>query len=81
MKGKLQQFSLRERYRVLVSLLIIPLGIIIIVRASMAGLQGWSLILMGLAFVGLGVVRLRVYLAGTQQPTQRAVSSRRRKRA
>ncbi len=75
-----QQFTLRERYRMLVSLLIIPLGIIIIVRASMAGLQGWSLILMGLAFVGLGIVRLRMYLARTQHQVQQAVSSRVRKR-
>lgn len=81
MKDKHQQFTLRERYRMLVSLLIIPLGIIIIVRASMAGLQGWSLILMGLAFVGLGLIRLRMYLSRTQHPIQQAVSSRRRKRA
>lgn len=75
-----QQFTLRERYRMLVSLLIIPLGIIIIVRASMAGLQGWSLILMGLAFAGLGIIRLRAYLPHAQHPVQQAVSSRRRKR-
>lgn len=75
-----QQFTLRERYRMLVSLLIIPLGIIIIVRASMAGLQGWSLILMGLAFAGLGIIRLRAYLPRTQHLAQQAVSSRRRKR-
>ncbi len=52
------QRSLRERYRMLVSLLIIPLGVIIIVRASMVGVQAWTLIILGLAFVGLGIVRL-----------------------
>jgi uncharacterized membrane protein YecN with MAPEG domain len=56
-----ESLSLRERYRTLVSLLIIPLGLIIVVRASMAGIQAWSLILMGLAFVALGIVRLRAY--------------------
>ena len=52
---------MREQYRALVSLLIIPLGLIIIVRASMIGLQGWTLIVLGLAFVVLGLVRLRAY--------------------
>ena len=61
MKSQRQQVPLRERYRALVSLLIIPLGIIIIVRASMVGLQAWTLIILGLAFVVLGLVRLRVY--------------------
>jgi len=55
------QRLLRERYRMLVSLLIIPLGAIIVVRASMAGVQAWTLIILGLAFIGLGVVRLRAY--------------------
>ena len=55
------QRSLRERYRMLVSLLIIPLGVIIVVRASMVGVQAWTLIILGLAFIGLGVVRLRAY--------------------
>ncbi len=55
------QRSLRERYRMLVSLLIIPLGAIIVVRASMVGVQAWTLIILGLAFIGLGVVRLRAY--------------------
>ncbi|QBD78684.1 hypothetical protein EPA93_22920 [Ktedonosporobacter rubrisoli] len=54
--------TLRERYRALISILIIPLGLIIVVRASLAGLQAWSLILLGLAFVVLGIVRLRAYL-------------------
>ncbi len=54
--------SWRERYRVLVSLLFIPLGAIIVVRASLMGWQAWAVILMGLAFVGLGYVRLRAYM-------------------
>jgi len=52
------QKSLRERYRLLVSLLIIPLGVIITVRALTFGLQAWTLIILGLAFIALGVVRL-----------------------
>ena len=51
----------RERYRLLVSLLIIPLGIIIFVRGLMAGIQAWMLVVLGLAFIALGVVRLRAY--------------------
>ncbi len=43
------------------SLLIIPLGAIIVVRAVMAGTQAWALIVLGLAFVGLGIVRLYTY--------------------
>jgi uncharacterized membrane protein YecN with MAPEG domain len=61
MKEQSQQLSPRERYRALVSLLIIPLGLIIIVRAAMFGLQGWTLIVLGVALVALGIVRLRVY--------------------
>ncbi len=61
MKGQVQQASLRERYRALVSLLIIPLGMIIIVRAVMFGVQAWTLIVLGMAMVGLGIVRLRAY--------------------
>ena len=61
MKGQVQQGSLRERYRALVSLLIIPLGMIIIVRAVMFGVQAWTLIVLGMAMVGLGIVRLRAY--------------------
>ena len=61
MKGQVQQASLRERYRALVSLLIIPLGVIIIVRAVMFGVQAWTLIVLGMAMVGLGIVRLRAY--------------------
>ncbi len=64
MKGQVGQPSLRERYRALVSLLIIPLGMIIIIRAAMFGVQAWTLIVLGMAMVGLGVVRLRAY---TQQ--------------
>ncbi len=62
MKEQPQQLSRREHYRALVSLLIIPLGLIIIVRASMAGLQAWTLIILGLAFVALGIFRLRSYV-------------------
>jgi len=61
MKGQVQQASLRERYRALVSLLIIPLGMIIIVRAVMFGVQAWTLIVLGMAMIGLGIVRLRAY--------------------
>jgi len=61
MKGQVQQSSFRERYRALVSLLIIPLGMIIIVREAMFGLQAWTLIILGMAMVGLGIVRLRAY--------------------
>ena len=61
MKGQVQQASLRERYHALVSLLIIPLGMIIIVRSVMFGVQAWTLIVLGMAMVGLGIVRLRAY--------------------
>jgi uncharacterized membrane protein YecN with MAPEG domain len=77
MKLQRQQVSLRERYRALVSLLIIPLGIIIVVRASMAGIQAWTLIILGLAFVALGVVRLRAYMQ--QQHAQDARLNRRKR--
>ncbi len=62
MKEQSQRLSMREHYRALVSFLIVPLGLIIIVRASMAGLQAWTLIILGLAFVVLGIVRLRAYI-------------------
>ena len=61
MKEQSQRLSMREHYRALVSLLIIPLGMIIIVRAAMFGIQAWTLIVLGMAMVGLGVVRLRAY--------------------
>ena len=61
MKEQPQRLPLREQYRALVSLFIIPLGFIIIVRASMVGPQAWTLIVLGLAFVVLGIVRLRAY--------------------
>jgi len=53
--------SRRELYRLLVSLLIVPLGATIVIRAVMIGTQAWMLIVLGLAFVGLGIVRLRAY--------------------
>jgi hypothetical protein len=61
MKEQPQRLPRREQYRALVSLLIIPLGLTIIVRASMVGLQAWTLIVLGSAFVVLGIVRLRAY--------------------
>jgi hypothetical protein len=61
MKDQIQRLPPRERYRAFVSLVIIPLGIIIAIRAAIAGIQAWTLILLGLAFVGLGLVRLRSY--------------------
>ena len=62
MKEQPQQLPKREHYRALVSLLIIPLGVIILVRAFMFGLQAWTLIVLGVAFVALGVIRLRTYM-------------------
>ena len=64
MNERTQRRSLRERDRLLVSILIIPLGAIITVRAFMFGLQAWTLIILGLAFIGLGVVRLWNYRQG-----------------
>ncbi len=61
MSKRLWPSSVRERYRLLVSLLIIPLGAIIVVRGVMVGTQAWTLIVLGLAFVGLGIIRLRTY--------------------
>ena len=77
MKSQRQTIPLRERYRALVSLLIIPLGIIIVARASMAGIQAWALIVLGLAFVALGIVRLRAYMQ--QQHAQDARLNRRKR--
>jgi uncharacterized membrane protein YecN with MAPEG domain len=68
MKERPQRLPLREQYRALVSLLIIPLGLIIIIRASMIGLQAWMLIVLGLALVGLGVVRLWAYAQYKRTP-------------
>jgi hypothetical protein len=62
MKEQPQPLSKREHYRALVSLLIIPLGMIIIVRAFMFGLAAWTLIVLGVAFVALGIIRLRAYI-------------------
>ena len=61
MNERTQRSSLRERYRLLVSILIIPLGAIIAARAFTFGIQAWTLIILGLAFIGLGVVRLWNY--------------------
>lgn len=68
MKEQPQRLPRREQYRALVSLLIIPLGLTIIVRASMVGLQAWTLIVLGLAFVVLGIVRLRAYVQYKRAP-------------
>ena len=62
MKQWPRRLSLREWYGILVSVLIIPLGVIIIVRAAMFGLQAWTLIVLGVAFVALGIVKLRAYI-------------------
>jgi uncharacterized membrane protein len=62
MKEQSQQLSKREHYRALVSLLIVPLGMIIIVRAFMVGLAAWTLIVLGVAFVALGMIRLHAYM-------------------
>lgn len=77
MKNRTQGLPARERYRALVSLLIIPLGAIITARAAMAGPQAWMLILLGLAFIVLGIVRLRTMTSST--PAQIS-TARRRKR-
>ncbi len=61
MKEQLPSMSLRERYRILVSILIIPLGMIIVVRAAMFGIEAWTLIVLGLAMIMLGIVRLRAF--------------------
>jgi hypothetical protein len=68
MKEQPQRLPRREQYRALVSLLIIPLGLTIIVRASMVGLQAWTLIVLGSAFVVLGIVRLRAYAQYKRMP-------------
>ncbi len=80
MKNRTQNLSWRERYRTVVSLLIIPLGTIIAVRAAMVGAQAWMLVLLGLAFIALGIVRLRTLAShtATQGPTS---ASKKRKRA
>src|SRR5260370_35022088 len=54
----------RERYRALVSLAIIPLGLIILIRAAMFGLQAWTLMFLALALVGLGMIRLNSHGQG-----------------
>ena len=61
MKGQLPHISFRERYRAFVSLLLIPLGTIIIIRAATFGFGAWTLVILGAAMVCLGIVRLRAY--------------------
>jgi uncharacterized membrane protein YecN with MAPEG domain len=62
MKDQTERVPVRERYRAFVSLAIIPLGLVIVIRAALAGLAAWTLILLGLALIGLGISRLRSYL-------------------
>ena len=66
--------SWRERYRLVVSLLIIPLGMIIIVRAALLGVQSWTLIILGAALIGLGIVRLGAYVQHLQRTQARGKS-------
>ncbi|WP_376796007.1 hypothetical protein [Thermogemmatispora sp.] len=58
--GKGTSATWRGRYRQVVSVLIIPLGMIISLRALWLGWQAWTLMLLGLAFVSLGLVRLQL---------------------
>ncbi len=51
--------SLRQRYFVIASLLYIVLGIVILVRTVLA--HALPLVVLGLVFIALGVVRLRDY--------------------
>lgn len=68
--------SKRERYRILVNLLFIPLGLVIVIRAALLGWQAWSLILMGLAFVALGWLRLRAAFQKPYSSPEESHSSR-----
>jgi hypothetical protein len=77
MKEQPQPLSMREHYRALVSLLIIPLGVIILVRAIMVGLEAWTLIVLGVAFVALGMIRLRAYI---QYKRARGLTAEKRRR-
>jgi hypothetical protein len=61
MSASSPRLPFRERYRLVVSVLLIPLGIIVIARSAVFGLQAWTLIILGLAMMGLGIVRLRTF--------------------
>jgi len=61
MSASSSRMPFRERYRLCVSVLLIPLGIIIIARSAMFGLQAWTPLILGLAMLGLGFVRLRTF--------------------
>lgn len=61
MSASSPRMPFRERYRLVVSALLIPLGMIIIARSAVFGLQAWTLIILGLAMVGLGLVRLKTF--------------------
>jgi|GEM_PF-1030277 uncharacterized membrane protein YecN with MAPEG domain len=75
-RGGQGQRSLRDRYRLVVAVLIIPLGMVIVVRAAMVGWPAWTLMVLGLAFVGLGIVRLYGY--GAQGCRRRMTLGRRK---
>jgi|GEM_PF-7125764 len=61
MSASSPRLPFRERYRLFVSVLLIPLGIIIIARSAAFGLQAWTLLMLGLAMVCLGAARLRAF--------------------
>jgi hypothetical protein len=61
MSASSPQMPFRERYRLVVSALLIPLGVIIVARSAVFGLQAWTLIILGLAMIALGFVRLRTF--------------------
>ena len=52
-----------DRYRLVLGLIMIPLGIIILVRTLSAGIVTLPAILMGGAFIAFGVYRLYVWIA------------------
>lgn len=61
MRAPSPRLPFRERYRLFVSVLLIPLGIIIIARSAAFGLPAWTLFVLGLAMIALGFVRLRTF--------------------
>jgi hypothetical protein len=52
-----------DRYRLVLGLIMIPLGTIILVRTLSAGIITLPAILMGGAFIAFGVYRLYVWIA------------------
>lgn len=61
MSASSSRLPFRELYRLVVSVLLIPLGIIIVARSAAFGLQAWTLIILGLAMIALGLVRLKAF--------------------